>query len=155
MSSYEIRKARQEDFAAVFELVIGLARFQGCEEAVTNNVEGMKKDCGLFECSVAMDFEGQVVGFALFFMTYSTWVGKQLYLEDLYVVEAHRKQGLGTRLVQEVFKFAQAEGCQRVRWQVSDWNANAIGLYEKLGASVDRHKYNCDFDRVAIESFPV
>jgi len=152
---YKIRKALEGDYTGVFDLVLGLARFQGCEEAVTNSVAGMLEDRELYECYVAVDGEGNVVGFALFFMTYSTWVGKQLYLEDLYVVEAHRKQGLGTRLVQEVFKYAQAEDCQRVRWQVSDWNDNAIGLYTKLGASVDRHKYNCDFDRAAIEGFPV
>ncbi len=77
----------------------------------------------------------QVVGFALFFHNYSTFLGKPgIYLEDLYVREAWRAHGVGTALLQAVRQLAVARDCGRYEWSVLNWNQRAITFYEKMGA---------------------
>jgi GNAT superfamily N-acetyltransferase len=81
--------------------------------------------------------EGGVIAFALYFTNFSTFLGRPgLYLEDLYVQPAHRGQGLGQALLRHLARLAVQRGCGRFEWSVLDWNANAIGLYEKMGATV-------------------
>jgi GNAT superfamily N-acetyltransferase len=77
------------------------------------------------------------VGFALYFTSYSTWLGHHgIRLEDLYVTPGHRKKGIGKALLSRLAQIAVAEGCGRLEWDVLDWNANAIAVYERLGATV-------------------
>lgn len=81
--------------------------------------------------------EGEVVAFALYFYNYSTFLGRPgLYLEDLYVKPAFRGLGVGKALLARLARQAVEEGCGRFEWSVLDWNTQAIGFYEKLGASV-------------------
>ena len=78
---------------------------------------------------------GEVIAFAVCFPTFSTFLGKPgLWLEDLYVRPAFRRQGVGRRLLLEVAAAARARGCGRLEWAVLDWNARAIDLYRSLGA---------------------
>jgi GNAT superfamily N-acetyltransferase len=84
---------------------------------------------------VLAEHAGAPVGFALFFHTYSTFVGRPgIYLEDLYVVPEARGAGVGKALLAELARLAVARGCGRVEWAVLDWNAPAIGFYDSLGA---------------------
>ena len=92
---------------------------------------------------------------ALYFFAYFTWMGKSLYLDDLYVKEAFRGNKIGTNLLKEIFEFAKKEKCKRVRWQVLNWNKPAIGLYTKCGANINNEWNNCDFDESAIENFKI
>ena len=79
----------------------------------------------------------RVVGFALFFTNFSTFLGQPgLYLEDLYVQPAYRNLGLGQLLLQHLGALAVQRGCGRFEWSVLDWNESAIRFYERLGASV-------------------
>ena len=73
-------------------------------------------------------------GYALFFDFYSTWRGRQVFLEDLFVREAFRGQNIGKRLLAEVASIAESEGCHALRWEVLDWNHSAVKFYESLGA---------------------
>lgn len=73
------------------------------------------------------------IGYALCYYYYSTWEGKSLFLEDLYVRPASRKSGVGKKLFNTVEKFAKDDGCLRLDFQVLNWNP-AIGFYERLGA---------------------
>ena len=148
-----IRRGTEADFDAVLALVKELARFQGTPEAVLLTVEDMKRDQALFRCFVAEDASGAVVGLATYFFAYYSWVGKSLYLDDLYVQEAARGQKIGSRLLGAIFDEARKEGCRRVRWQVSDWNTDAIEFYRKCGAEVDREQLNCDFDEKGVQAF--
>jgi GNAT superfamily N-acetyltransferase len=76
-------------------------------------------------------------GFALFFHTFSTFLGRRgLWLEDLFVEPAHRGRGIGRRLLAELAALARARGCGRFEWSVLDWNAPAIGFYEQMGATL-------------------
>ena len=80
-----------------------------------------------------------MIGFAFYFFSYSTWVGRRcLYLEDLFVQPAHRGKGAGIALMKALAKEAVAKECRRFVWQVLDWNAPAIEFYERLGAKVLR-----------------
>ena len=148
-----IRKATEADFPAILGLIKELALFEKAPEKVTNTVEQMKEEQGLFKSIVAEDKNGEIVGMALYFFAFYTWVGKSLYLDDLYVKESYRKLKIGSALLNEVMKIAKAENCKRVRWQVLNWNANAISLYEKAGAYIDHEWLNCDFDADAIRDF--
>ncbi len=80
------------------------------------------------------EWEGQPVGYAFFFGYYSTWAGRGLFLEDLFVREAFRRRGIGKALLAAVARIAVDEGCYGIHWEVIDWNAKAIDLYKGLGA---------------------
>jgi hypothetical protein len=80
---------------------------------------------------------GAVVGFALFFTNFSTFLGRPgLYLEDLYVEPAQRGRGIGKALLRALGRLALERGCGRFEWSVLDWNADAIGFYEAMGAKL-------------------
>jgi GNAT superfamily N-acetyltransferase len=81
--------------------------------------------------------ESPVVGFALFFTNFSTFLAQPgLYLEDLYVKPAHRGSGIGRAMLTRLGRLAVERGYGRFEWSVLDWNENAIGFYEKLGATL-------------------
>lgn len=147
-----IRKGTSDDYPALLGLIKELAEFEKCPDGVTNSVEKMVAEQHLFDFFVA-EVEDKVVGMAIFFYAYYTWVGKSLYLDDLYVQPDFRGQGIGTKLLIEVFRLAQTEGCGRLRWQVLDWNTEAIDFYKKCGADISSEWYNCDFDKEGIQTF--
>ncbi len=148
-----IRKATETDFPAILGLIKELALFEKAPEKVTNSVEQMNEEKQFFRCIVAESKTGEIVGMALYFFAYYTWVGKSLYLDDLYVKEIYRKMKIGTALLNEVMEIARTENCKRVRWQVLNWNENAIQMYRKAGAVIDGEWFNCDFDAEGILKF--
>jgi GNAT superfamily N-acetyltransferase len=148
-----IRKATEKDFPAILDLVKGLAIFQNSLERVTNTVEQMHDEKDLFKSFVAENENKEIVGIASYSFIYYTWVGKSLYLDDLYVKESYRGQKIGSELLKKIFEVAKTENCKRVRWQVSDWNTNAIQFYKKIGAEIDEECCNCDFNLKEIPSF--
>jgi GNAT superfamily N-acetyltransferase len=155
MLNYKIRPAEEADFEAILEIIKALALFEKAPEKVTNSVEQMKAEKAYFKCLVAVNEDKKIIAICLYFFAYYTWVGKSIYLDDLYVLEPYRRQGIAAALLDELFKIARKEKCNRVRWQVLNWNENAIRLYEKLGATIDPEWLNCDFDRKGILEFSV
>ncbi|WP_319479208.1 GNAT family N-acetyltransferase [uncultured Draconibacterium sp.] len=141
-----IRKATEKDFPAIFGLITELAEYEESLDKVSNSLELMYEQKDYFNCYVAETEEKEIIGMALYYFSYYTWVGKTLYLDDLYVKEAWRGNGLGTRLMDKMFEVAKAEKCNRFRLQVLNWNEPAIKLYEKSGFTVDKTWYNCDFE---------
>ncbi len=79
-------------------------------------------------------WDEEPAGYALFFDFYSTWRGRQMFLEDLFVREAYRGRKLGKALLAAVARIAASENCHALRWEVLDWNQSAIEFYEALGA---------------------
>jgi GNAT superfamily N-acetyltransferase len=135
-----IRAAAPGDEDALFGLVQALARFEKLEHTVTGSAEALAGH--LFgerpsaEAILAED-GGVAIGYALFFPTYSTFLTKPgLYLEDLFVLESHRRRGVGRALLTEVERIGRTRGMGRLEWSVLDWNANAIAFYEGFGATV-------------------
>ncbi|MDR2009234.1 MAG: GNAT family N-acetyltransferase [Bacteroidales bacterium] len=153
MKNYNIRVAEDKDFPYIINLIKDLARFEKAEEKVINTPELMKEEKNLFGCFVVEKEDGEVIGMALYFFAYFTWVGKSLYLDDLYVKPEYRGEGIGTALLDEIFKLAKKENCRRLRWQVLNWNERAIDLYKKVGATIDNEWSNCDFDYDQIQNF--
>lgn len=85
--------------------------------------------------AVMAELDGESSGFALYFTSYSTWLGHHgIRLEDLYVTPAHRGRGIGKALLAHLAQIALEQGCQRLEWDVLTWNEPAIAVYERLGA---------------------
>jgi GNAT superfamily N-acetyltransferase len=155
VSSARVRPARREDVAGVWALLRGLASYERLEHEVTGSPERLAQD--LFgerprvECLVA-EAEGALIGYALFYPTYSSFqTAPMLWLEDLYVVPERRGRGDGRALLGELSRLALARGCRRVGWIVLDWNASSIRFYEGLGvrrAGADWLQYG--FDEAAL-----
>lgn len=150
---FTVRKATEKDFPAVMTLVKGLAHFQGKPEMVTNTVEQMKAEQSYFECLVAEDELQQIQGVAIYFFSYSTWVGKSIFLDDLFVKATARGQKIGSHLLNALFEEAKRSNCKRVRWQVSHWNTKALEFYKKIGASISDEEHTCDFEKEALQGF--
>jgi GNAT superfamily N-acetyltransferase len=148
---FSIRPARPGDEHGVFALIQALAEYEHLSHAVTGNAQKLARD--LFEPRPAAEAlvvevaplapgpSGAVaqplVAFALFFSNYSTFLTQPgLYLEDIFVLPAHRRRGIGKALLKSVARLARERNCGRLEWSVLDWNASAIAFYESLGASV-------------------
>jgi GNAT superfamily N-acetyltransferase len=147
-----IRKADESDFDSIFSLVYELAVFQGTPERVINSVAQMKEEQSFFQCFVAETESKEIVGMASFFFAYYTWVGKSLYLDDLYVKQSHRGQKIGSKLLDAIFDMAAINNCKRVRWLVSEWNQPAITFYKSLGAEIDEEAWVCDVEGEALQN---
>ena len=151
--NFIIRKATEADFPSILAMIKELALFERAPEKVTNSVEQMMQEKQLFGCHVAEADNGDILGMALYFFAYYTWVGKSLYLDDIYVKEPYRQHKIGTVLLRKVFEVARTENCKRVRWQVLNWNQPAIAMYRKSGAEIDDEWLNCSFDEKGIRDF--
>ncbi len=151
--NYRIREATEEDFPAVLSLIRELAEYEKASGQVTNSVEQMKREKDYFMCYVAENDKKEIIGMALFYFVYYTWVGKSLYLDDIYVRKDFRKNRVGSTLMRKVFEVAEAENCKRIRWQVLDWNEPAIEMYKSIGAVIEDEWLNCTFDAEGITNF--
>lgn len=132
-----IRPATVNDVALLRSMIRELAAFEHELEWVTIREEDLARD-GFgknprFRALIG-EWDGQPAGYALFFNYFSTWVGRGLFLEDLFVRENFRKKGIGTALLSEVARIAVEERCYGIHWEVLDWNQKAIELYKAVGA---------------------
>jgi GNAT superfamily N-acetyltransferase len=133
-----LRAATRDDVPVIAELIRGLARYEKLEDQVEMTEKLLA--AGLFgerpyaEVVVAEE-DGIALGFALFFHNFSTFLGRPgIYLEDLFVLPEHRGRGIGRTLLAHLARLAVERGCGRLEWAVLDWNRDAIGFYESLGA---------------------
>ena len=135
----KIRPAVLSDVPAIHGLIVELAVYEREPDAVINTVSSLEADLFVHKCCFAevSELAGEVVGFALYFFGYSTWKGRTLYLEDIYVKESHRKHGIGQALFNTVVDIAKREGVRRMDGQVLEWNTPAIAFYEKNKALLD------------------
>lgn len=138
MTCCAIRPAERGDIALILRLVRELAEFEHLADSVTADESTLLQ--GLFgarpyaECLLG-EVDGEPAGFASFFHNFSTFVGKPgLYLEDIYVVPAFRRHGVGRAFFRELAKIAIARDCGRMEWSVLNWNERAIAFYRALGA---------------------
>jgi L-amino acid N-acyltransferase YncA len=145
-----IRKATKEDCPAIMKLVQELAEYEKEPDAVTVTMEhfiesGFGKK-PVWEAFVAED-NGTVVGFALYYIRYSTWKGQRMYLEDLVVTDVMRGKGVGKLLMDKLIEECKAKKYSGLVWQVLDWNEPAINFYKKYeGVKFDEEWVNCRID---------
>lgn len=132
-----IRNATAADVDAIHGLICDLADYERARDQVTATPEQLRTALfGPTPAVFALVAEtDQVVGFALYFLSFSTWEGVHgIYLEDLYVRPTQRGTGRGTALLTALAAIAVARGYARVEWSVLDWNTPSIGFYRRLGA---------------------
>jgi GNAT superfamily N-acetyltransferase len=139
-NSLRIEPARPHQAPVLLALVRELARFEKLEHQVVATEEQLRNELGasrpVIEASIAWQ-GSDAVGFALYFHNFSTFLARRgLYLEDLYVVPAARRRGVGRALITHVASIAVARGCGRFEWAVLDWNQHAIDFYRSLGAEL-------------------
>ena len=144
-----IRRATREDCPRLLELIHELAHFEKAPHEVTVTAEHFSES-GFGPHPVWWAFvvtaDKQVVGFALYYIRYSTWKGQALYLEDLLVTEAMRGKGAGKLLFDALIEEARRKNFRRIVWQVLDWNEPAINFYKKLDARFDGAWINCSIN---------
>jgi len=133
-----VRPAEKRDVGVIMGFIKELAEYEGlAHEVVADEVSLERSLFGEHPVAEALiaEFETTPIGFALYFPTFSTFVGRPgLYLEDLYVRPNMRGKGVGTLLLQHVARLARGRGCGRLEWSVLNWNQPAIRFYEALGA---------------------
>ena len=138
-----IRPATEADIPTIHALVYELAVYEKEPEAVVTTpaeyLEDFRK--GLFEAQVA-ELDGRIVGMTLFYMAYSTWRGKMLYLDDFVVQENYRRYGIGQMLFDSFVEEGRRRGCRLVKWQVLDWNKPALDFYRKNNAVIETNWWN-------------
>ncbi|MEM9884608.1 MAG: GNAT family N-acetyltransferase [Bacteroidota bacterium] len=138
-----IRKAEKSDLKAVHHLVRALAIYEKAEAEFVATLSDYEQNWekGVFECIVA-EVEEEIVGMTLYYLTYSTWKGRMLYLEDFVVLENYRKLGIGQLLFDATRADARAKGCALMKWQVLDWNTTALNFYDKNNAIIEKEWWN-------------
>ena len=136
----QLRPAIEIDLPEVYSLIQELATYEKAPEEVTITIEDLRKDGfgehPLFEIIIA-ELENEIVGMAFYFISYSTWKGKCIYLEDIIVRHSHRGKGYGKLLFEAVILKSKTFGAKRLSWQVLNWNEPAIHFYKKYNASIN------------------
>ncbi|MBR1851470.1 MAG: GNAT family N-acetyltransferase [Bacteroidales bacterium] len=138
MNKLTIRPAREAETPLVLDFINRLADYEKCANEVVADVPTLHHS--LFvehsaEVVFAEESDGTVVGFALFFHNFSTFVGRKgLYLEDLFIVPEKRGLGYGRQLLQYLAQLAVERNCGRMEWICLDWNENALKTYRAIGA---------------------
>ena len=156
-AAFSIRGAELRDVVPIVAMIRELAEFEHLTHLLQVTPEKLRPhlfgERPVVEALVA-EVAGEVVGFALFFTTFSTFLAQPgLYLEDLYVRPDHRQLGVGSALIGRVGRLAVERECGRFEWSVLDWNTRAIDLYEKMGATVMPDWRICRVTGEALERF--
>lgn len=139
-ATFAIRPATPADVVHIHDMIMELAVFEKLEHMVVSS-EALLHE-GLFGArpgaeAIVAEADGEVVGFALFFHNFSTFLTRRgLYLEDLYVRQAHRGKGYGGRILKHLARIAVERECGRFEWSVLDWNTPAIEFYKSMGAEI-------------------
>ncbi|MCU6618643.1 GNAT family N-acetyltransferase [Achromobacter mucicolens] len=134
----EIRPAVPSDAAQIHAFITELAIYERAAHEVIASAEDVERTLfaqGAPARALMCLVEGKAIGYAVYFYSYSTWLGKNgIYLEDLYVTPEHRGIGAGRDLLRHLAREAVANDCGRLEWSVLDWNQPAIDFYQSIGA---------------------
>ncbi len=144
IEAIRIRYATERDVAAILDLIVALAVYENAEEQVIVTLDELTKDFvdGIFQAQVAVNEANEVLGMTLYYISYSTWKGKMMYLEDFVVATEHRRKGIGQLLFDAVIAEAKTQGCKMMKWQVLNWNESAIDFYKNYNATIEDDWFN-------------
>ena len=144
-----LREAKPQDCPRLLELVHELAVFEKAPDEVEVSLDEFE-DAGFGAKPVwkafVVEADGYIVGFALYYIRYSTWKGRRVYLEDLIVTEEMRGRGLGNLLFDQLLVEMKEKNFKGMVWQVLDWNESAINFYKKYQAHFDTGWITCSVE---------
>jgi len=152
--SLTIRPAVRTDATQILAFITELAEYERARHEVIASVADIEHslfDEGSKVHSLICERDGRAIGFAVYFYSYSTWLGRNgIYLEDLYITPEQRGGGAGRDLLRYIAREAVEHRCGRLEWSVLDWNAPAIGFYESLGAQAQDEwvRYRLDGEKL-------
>lgn len=157
MSELVIRAAGVADAEQILAFITELAVYEKAEHEVAAGVDDIRRrlfgdDANVY--ALIAEVAGTPVGFAVYFLNFSTWLGRHgIFLEDLYVTPVARGRGYATALLRHLARLAVARGYGRFEWNVLDWNAPAIAFYESIGARPQSEWIGYRLDGAALRSF--
>jgi N-acetylglutamate synthase-like GNAT family acetyltransferase len=162
MSNFKIRKARRSDIPKILSLIKELAHYEKALQEVKVTANELERDGfgkkKVYECFVASSLgplprgrekkgkrvaRDEVVGMAIYYIKYSTWKGRCIYLDDIIVTEKLRGKGIGKLLFDKVIETAKKMKVRKLEWQVLNWNKPAINFYKKYNTVFDNEWINC------------
>lgn len=147
MNTVRIRKATRRDVPRILTLIRELATYEKAPREVKVTAKELLRDGfgkkKVYECFVAEVPGKGVVGIALYYIKYSTWKGKCIYLDDIIVTESMRGSGIGKKLFDTLVGVARKMKVRKMEWQVLNWNKPAIGFYKKYRTVFDDEWINC------------
>ena len=154
----DIRKGIKKDLPQVLALIKELADYEKSLDQVDVTLEQLEKD-GFdghphYYLLVAEE-KGEIIGICFYFIRYSTWKGKVLFLEDFVVKEEYRRMGIGGMLFEETIRIANKENMDGLHWQVLDWNTPALNFYKKYNASISSTWLNGRLDKEQINKLEI
>lgn len=137
MSNFTIRPAKQDEAGLILEFIKKLAVYEKCSDEVVADEATIYNSIFVEKAAevVFAEEDGMVIGFALFFHNFSTFVGRKgLYLEDLFIIPEKRGLGYGKALLKYLANIAVERNCGRMEWICLDWNAPSLAFYRSIGA---------------------
>jgi len=141
--TYIFRKINEADFPKLIKLFNEFSEFEKTPEKMLNSIERMKKEQEYVNGFVAIT-NNDIIAYVTYFFTYHTWIGKSLYMDDLYVKPNYRNNKIGGKLLDLVISQGREANCRKLRWQVSNWNEKAQEFYKRIGAEIDDVEINCE-----------
>jgi len=132
--NFVIRPAEKKDVPDILRLIKELAEYEKAPDEVKITLQELENDGfgpnAIYKAFVA-DSDGKILGMALYYIKYSTWKGRCVFLEDLMVSQQYRRYGVGKQLFDSVVKVCKVTGVRKMDWQILDWNEPAINFYKK------------------------
>lgn len=137
---FTIRQAQVDDVPQIFSLIRALAEYEALSEQMIGSQSQLRSHLfgsRVYAEAIVVEIEQKLIGFALFFPNYSTFLTKPgIYLEDLFVLPEYRRQGIGKAMLSYLGKLALERDAGRLEWSVLDWNESAIAFYQNMGAKI-------------------
>ena len=141
----KIREGVKEDLPSVLELIKELADYENSLEEVIISLEDLEND-GFGDHPwywfLIAEKDEEIIGLSFYWISYSTWKGKFLFLEDFVIKSEYRRQGVGSKLFEETINICKKQGLNGIIWQVLDWNNSAIEFYKKYNAEISKEWLN-------------
>ena len=150
-----IRKGEKKDLPTILDLIKELAEYENSLHKVSINLKDLEND-GFNEAPsyyfLVAEKNDKIVGMSFYWIRYSTWKGKFLFLEDFIIKEEYRRQGIGSLLFESTINICKELKCNGMFWQVLDWNEPAINFYKKYNANISGEWLNGRLSKKQLES---
>ena len=150
-----IRQGVKEDLPSVLKLIKELADYENSLDQVTITLGDLEQDgfgCHPWFWFLVAEKDSVIIGISFYWIRYSTWKGKFLFLEDFVIKEKYRRYGIGSRLFEETIKICKKLDLNGMTWQVLDWNIPAIDFYKKFDAEISKDWLNGKLTKKQIQN---